>query len=853
MKTYLDRRQNLRECAEAGAGDRGALRGASAALAGLDFDSAEQSLAPDPIQAKADADPVAPVQFQRGGGSPLPADLATSMGAAFGADFGDVQLHRGSSAATQMGARAFASGSDIHLAPGQDITGQAGRELLGHELTHVVQQRAGRVSTQAKGGLNRDSSLEAEADVLGAKAARGEKVQVSGKAAAAPSGSGMVQAKLSGLTGVLTSQGGRSKKKHSNWRGILKSLSAYEAREAQLIAKCGAAKPRERAIRKMAKSMAKDLQSLQKKLQRWLKNEDNMAAVDKRANERREASVSRTFDAWEFEQEDGVKVKRFNQVKLLQVRVARELQELRTGAYREKLGVSYSDDNVTNVVDNKLGGEMSKLDLVTHDGKAGIFQRDNYQDDNYGMTAAKDQGIPEVAPNYGGRAIAMKRLATLLGIGDKIVDTDFATHQREVKNIGGEVIGQENVMGVRMGVAKGQSAHDLIGSGQMDIENPLVQQGLNQLQMLDAICSQFDRHAMNFFIDPKTGHVTGIDNDLAFGKNQKSVRGEKGATMGSHDRELPKLVDSKMAHTIMAVEPDAVREALAGLLSDGEVEATLSRLQVVKDHLVKLKNAKPASFKEADEWDQHTALHQAESAGASYVATIGKHTGMVRGHDVHDITDRFKELGLQRGGDSDGIEEAVYGHSVFKHLMATKRVTMRQLPGIGAYVRNDVGAQITSLKDEVTKGRKAMDPAKWRRVQRTINAGRDAKIKSLVGDSLRRYIAENNVLAGRSGATFKNRALNLVDRWCEPDDANMLSNYDAVIDVINDAIKNDASPFSADDGHGVFGAVREALDMKYGAFMSHDARNFDDEADWDRRQFMLETAVVFIKQRGGVI
>jgi hypothetical protein len=54
---------------------------------------------------------------------------------------------------------------------------------LGHELTHVVQQRAGRVTVPAqhKGlPINADPALEQEADEMGAKAARGELAAVPG-------------------------------------------------------------------------------------------------------------------------------------------------------------------------------------------------------------------------------------------------------------------------------------------------------------------------------------------------------------------------------------------------------------------------------------------------------------------------------------------------------------------------------------------------------------------------------------------------------------------------------------------------------------------------------------------------
>lgn len=121
-----------------------------------------------------------------GGGRPLPTAVQRQMEGAFVTSFADVRVHEGPQA-ERLGAVAYTQGSDIHFRPGAyDPHGAAGRELLGHELTHVVQQRAGRVDTpQGKGvPVNQDPALEAEADELGARAARGETVEVRGASAA---------------------------------------------------------------------------------------------------------------------------------------------------------------------------------------------------------------------------------------------------------------------------------------------------------------------------------------------------------------------------------------------------------------------------------------------------------------------------------------------------------------------------------------------------------------------------------------------------------------------------------------------------------------------------------------------
>jgi hypothetical protein len=110
------------------------------------------------------------------GGDALPAQLKRSMESSFGQDFSDVRVHQGTEASS-MGALAATRGAHLHFAPGQyDPSSERGRSLIGHELTHVVQQRAGHAMTQGKGGVNADPALEAEADRMGAQAARGEQV-----------------------------------------------------------------------------------------------------------------------------------------------------------------------------------------------------------------------------------------------------------------------------------------------------------------------------------------------------------------------------------------------------------------------------------------------------------------------------------------------------------------------------------------------------------------------------------------------------------------------------------------------------------------------------------------------------
>lgn len=108
----------------------------------------------------------------RGGGRPLEAALQEQMGARLGHDFSDVRIDIGPEADhlnRRLSANAFTIGSHIFFRyDAYDPTSIRGRELIAHELVHVVQQRHGRVYGQASGMTVRpaNDALEQEADVL---------------------------------------------------------------------------------------------------------------------------------------------------------------------------------------------------------------------------------------------------------------------------------------------------------------------------------------------------------------------------------------------------------------------------------------------------------------------------------------------------------------------------------------------------------------------------------------------------------------------------------------------------------------------------------------------------------------
>jgi Domain of unknown function (DUF4157) len=92
------------------------------------------------------------IESSRGGGQSLDSGVKAQMGSALNADFSGVRVHTDAGADglnQSLSAKAFTTGSDIYFRQGEYNPGSSGgRELLAHELTHVVQQNPDKVQTK---------------------------------------------------------------------------------------------------------------------------------------------------------------------------------------------------------------------------------------------------------------------------------------------------------------------------------------------------------------------------------------------------------------------------------------------------------------------------------------------------------------------------------------------------------------------------------------------------------------------------------------------------------------------------------------------------------------------------------
>ena len=104
-----------------------------------------QAVADSPSEVAPDLE--SKIQSQRGSGQPLPESSRNFFGPRMGTDFSSVRVHNSVTADNlnqALNARAFTTGQDIFFRHGEYNPGSSsGKELLAHELTHVVQQGKG--------------------------------------------------------------------------------------------------------------------------------------------------------------------------------------------------------------------------------------------------------------------------------------------------------------------------------------------------------------------------------------------------------------------------------------------------------------------------------------------------------------------------------------------------------------------------------------------------------------------------------------------------------------------------------------------------------------------------------------
>lgn len=547
-----------------------------------------------------DTDSSDAIAAAKGGGSALPAGIRREMEAGFGQSLSDVRIHtdeRAAGLSRGMSARAFTTGSDIFFDKGEFAPHTAeGKHVLAHEIAH----------TRQDAGVRR--KLRGTAEALRAQGdEKGDKGKSSGF--------------LRKVVGKLT-----------NWDKLVAAVQAYEAEEGKLLA--GGKNPSPIVLAKAKPGMLKLLTKIQTLIAEWRTANDDDAVTSAA-----EAKGKKIRDTGDFVESDiRSKAGRRQAVSMLQPRVGHEITLLSAkdgSGWLASLGLSTGQ--VTKVGESKSGqvNTTNQLDYQTESGAfSGYFKED--KGINTRLLSHEDAvGIEQHDPNYGARSVALYRL-------DQIFDANVTA--RAEFAVGKDKKGK-SVLGTVLQSAGGTSGADMQyrtdadgpGGGKTSLDDPVLQRGLNKLQILDAISGQLDRHMGNYYVQTdKTGAVTGvtgIDLDMAFGKNMTTT----GKVDDAHNfKGLPEFIDKAMGDKILAVKEGDIRDALTGLLPEAEIAATLSRFKEVQQAV---RDAAGSGRLRAD-WNAVTAVEGVSWAKSDQTNTYHQQAKDIRRDDIDAAADR---------------------------------------------------------------------------------------------------------------------------------------------------------------------------------------------------------------------
>lgn len=487
-----------------------------------------------------------------------------------------------------------------------------------------------------------------------------------------------IHAKLAGTHAAALSMGGDPKQGirrfgpkrfQTNWKKAIDALQEYERSERDLFAK-GTPDPQRLAQAKP--QLVSLLRRIEANLESWktANRYDRHAAELETTSSNMQREYIPTTDVDDHPDLEDTrpkgKVGRHQIVPLILTRVRNELKELHDGTWEQSAPLLLSDAGTT------VGGSKSQLQPVTYQDadqgtKSGFFKREialhekrEVQEDSV--------GIPVVNPNLGARSIAMYKLDQLLSAG-VTAKVEYAVRNGELGTVIEKAKGQE-ARSLNWSIQPANTGRD----GKVRANDPVLQQCLNKLQILDAIAGQLDRHSGNYYIqrDANSGDVTGvtgIDLDMAFGKNMNDPTvGTPTSQTAKEYRGVPKIFDEQMANKILSITDTQVHDAIDGLLSKEEVAATVSRFQHIKSSIAKAKEDGTLVSK----WDDQS-FKKAMPAPEQHNFDISGYVVDVSKSAVDDAlnaarrtaTDLIPKLFVNALPDTLDLIQTVFGRSIF--------------------------------------------------------------------------------------------------------------------------------------------------------------------------------------------
>ena len=220
--------------------------------------------------------------------------------------------------------------------------------------------------------------------------------------------------------------------------------------------------------------------------------------------------------------------------------------------------------------------------------------------------------------NLTNRNVATSRMADLLGAGDVIARSETVEMVEPGKATGRVGNLMQKAEGKAAAAIAERYKNKTASSDSGDISQKItgnLQRQLVNLQVLDYITGQIDRHTNNYFIqeDESTGMltgVTGIDNDFSFGDafQLKNIIGQNGISIFNDDGtfHIPHM-DAAMADRILAVNKEQLFFLLGDLLEPSAIENAWKRLAQVQTAIKKEKEESGSHFfLQNQEWNAET-------------------------------------------------------------------------------------------------------------------------------------------------------------------------------------------------------------------------------------------------------
>jgi len=347
-------------------------------------------------------------------------------------------------------------------------------------------------------------------------------------------------------------------------------------------------------------------------------------------------------------------------------------------------------------VSKASGGKLSQVTKIVYRESGTYFFKPDRPDPIIG-DAGEISGILVGDHRLGYRAIFSYHMSQALGF-DVVPETVMTVNQS----------GQR---GYAMKQAPGKSCHDYLVSSLKDRDpdrsikrltnNPVTVRSAVQLQLLDALTGQADRHSGNYFIDESSGKVTGIDSDVCGGasithphqlvssrendafhedvrvlaKREKALvdnwpvekRGRHGALdfmqhggqLAPQGVMLPPIMDSEMVDKFKAMTAAEVIAIMRPLkFNANEMRAACSRLTAIKQHIRVLEQRQalydrnPTTYKDRlsiirpDQWGSREVLSKMFPNSAQPAAKLMTATSYLH-RDTGLVTGKFRPIWLR--------------------------------------------------------------------------------------------------------------------------------------------------------------------------------------------------------------